>query len=416
MADERSRKYRSMETRQKPPGAAEIGSNGKKVTTLHSQMTFKALLCHERSRSDRDGSEFSLAVFDVSKVITNNERLQEIVNELKRQMRSIDEMGWLDEVNVGVLLPVTSLDGGRKFSTRVLESIPVPPTIVPWSVYTYPSHWPSGGNGDSPLEHRNRGRPVRSSRSKPGENGSSGADILGGIFSLRVPPWKRWMDIVGASLLIALLSPLFLLVSAYIKAISPGKILFRQERVGLQGRLFPVLKFRTMHENNDPGAHRDYLKKLIRGGMPMDKLDIEDDPRIIPGGRILRKACLDELPQLINVLRGEMSLVGPRPCIPYEAEAFLRWHTHRFDILPGMTGLWQVSGKNKLNFEQMVRLDIAYAQRMSLLFDLKILLLTLPTIIELVFEAGVRRISRKPIAESQVDCSQTGVKGSLHDA
>jgi lipopolysaccharide/colanic/teichoic acid biosynthesis glycosyltransferase len=176
------------------------------------------------------------------------------------------------------------------------------------------------------------------------------------------------------------------------------------------------MKFRTMHENSDPRAHKDYLKELIKGGMPMEKLDRGADPRIIPGGIILRKTCLDELPQLFNVLRGEMSLVGPRPCIPYEAEEYLRWHTHRFDILPGMTGLWQVNGKNKLSFEQMMRLDISYTKRMSLLLDLKILLLTVPTIIGLVFEATLRRLSKKQLDPSKKSISSGNKKGSFKNA
>ena len=176
------------------------------------------------------------------------------------------------------------------------------------------------------------------------------------------------------------------------------------------------MKFRTMYKNNDPCAHRDYLEELIKGGMPMEKLDCGRDPRIIPGGRIIRKACLDELPQLFNVLRGEMSLVGPRPCIPYEAEEYLRWHTHRFDILPGMTGLWQVSGKNKLSFEQMVRLDISYANRMSPLHDLKILLMTLPAIIGMVFEAGMKRMGMKLPKPTAVSLARGDEKGFLGDA
>jgi lipopolysaccharide/colanic/teichoic acid biosynthesis glycosyltransferase len=171
-----------------------------------------------------------------------------------------------------------------------------------------------------------------------------------------------------------------------------------------------------MHENNDPGAHRDHLKELIKGGMPMEKLDVGADPRIIPGGKILRKTCLDELPQLFNVLRGEMSLVGPRPCIPYEAEEYLRWHTHRFDILPGMTGLWQVSGKNRLSFERMIRLDISYTNRMSPLLDMKILLLTAPTIMGLVFEAGVNKLGMKKLMPAKNSPYKASEKGTLGNA
>jgi lipopolysaccharide/colanic/teichoic acid biosynthesis glycosyltransferase len=125
----------------------------------------------------------------------------------------------------------------------------------------------------------------------------------------------------------------------------------------------------------------------------MEKLD-EYDPRIIPGGRILRKLAIDELPQIFNVLRGEMSLVGPRPCIPYEADEYERWHTHRFTILPGLTGLWQVSGKNKLTFAEMIRLDIAYERNMSLWIDLWIIVRTIPTVIGLGLEGAGNRLAR----------------------
>jgi lipopolysaccharide/colanic/teichoic acid biosynthesis glycosyltransferase len=149
-----------------------------------------------------------------------------------------------------------------------------------------------------------------------------------------------------------------------------------------------------MRADNDSGCHEAHLKELIRSDRPMEKLDTGRDPRIIPGGRVLRKMCIDELPQLVNVLRGEMSLVGPRPCLPYEAEDYLRWHSHRFDVLPGLTGLWQVSGKNRLSFKQMIRLDIAYCQRMSPWLDLTIMLRTVPTIAGLFFEGLANRLRR----------------------
>jgi exopolysaccharide production protein ExoY len=126
--------------------------------------------------------------------------------------------------------------------------------------------------------------------------------------------------------------------------------------------------------------------------------------------------CLDELPQFFNVLRGEMSLVGPRPCIPYEVEEYLRWHAHRFDTLPGMTGLWQVSGKNKLSFEQMIRLDISYANRMSFVLDLKILLLTVPAIIRMVFEASMNRIRMQKPNPTRANTIENSKDGSLRDA
>jgi lipopolysaccharide/colanic/teichoic acid biosynthesis glycosyltransferase len=379
--------------------------NTEKVSALRAQVVFHSLLRHERSRSNRDGSEFSLVVFDVSGIVSNSQSVMQVAGHIQKKMRSIDEIGWLDSQNISVLLPATNFTGGRRFATRVSESIPILFSKILWTVHTYPTHWPPGRNGDSYHEFkestqagsvsRKENRRSEHSSTKPGANKPDYVGAIGRIFSLRVPVWKRCLDVAGSIVLIALLSPLFLLISIYIKIISPGRVLFRQKRVGHQGKLFTFMKFRTMNENNDPSAHRGYLKELIKGGMPMEKLDGGADPRIIPGGKILRVACIDELPQLFNVLRGEMSLVGPRPCIPYESEEYLRWHTHRFDILPGMTGLWQVSGKNRLSFEQMIRLDISYMKKMSVWRDLKILILTLPTIVGLVFEAVLRRIGKK---------------------
>ena len=396
-----------------------------KTAALHTPLVFQALLRHERSRSNRDSSEFSLAVFDVSRMISNSQSLKQIAGHMLEEMRSIDEVGWLDARNIGVLLPATNRQGGRRFAARVSESIPNGASL-PWTVYTYPSCWPPGTDDDL----RNEPKAPDQTRGTNGTQGAGSdhpfssteankshcADILGHVFCLRVPAWKRCMDIAGSLILIALLSPLFLLVSIYIKTISSGKILFRQTRVGYRGSTFTFMKFRTMHENNDSCVHREHLKELIRSGLPMEKLDNGSDPRIIPGGRILRKACLDELPQLFNVLRGEMSLVGPRPCIPYEAEEYLRWHTNRFDILPGMTGLWQVSGKNKLTFEQMIRLDMSYMRRMSLLFDLKILLLTIPTIFGFVLEAGLKKLGKEQPESAKDYFYKSGEKGSFGNA
>ena len=341
-----------------------------------------------------------------SAVISNNQIIKQVAGGIRAKMRSIDEIGWLNEQKIGVLLPVTNFQGGRRFVSRVCESERFPCPSIPSNVFTYPQLWPTDSNGN------HRGGSGQEDRAHQ----FSSLEVLGGILYQKIPSWKRLMDVAGALLLIVLLSPMFLLLSIYIKCTSTGKVIFRQERVGYKGKLFSFLKFRTMRENNDSCSHRDYLKELIRSSLPMEKLDRDRDPRIIPGGRVLRKACLDELPQLFNVLRGEMSLVGPRPCIPYEAEEYLRWHTQRFDILPGMTGLWQVSGKNKLSFEQMIRLDIAYTNRMSPMQDLKILLLTLPTVIGLVLEAGVKKLRGKAFASQKEHLRRGSEKGTLGNA
>jgi len=147
-----------------------------------------------------------------------------------------------------------------------------------------------------------------------------------------------------------------------------------------------------MHAGNKKRFHGAHASSFIQNGdVPMEKLD-NQDPRIIAGGKVIRKSCIDELPQLWNVIRGEMSLVGPRPCIPYEAEEYLRWHTHRFDTLPGLSGLWQISGKNKLTFKQMIRLDIAYCGHITLLGDIAIILRTPFAILSMMYEACVKRI------------------------
>ena len=193
--------------------------------------------------------------------------------------------------------------------------------------------------------------------------------------------FKRTFDILVSASLLLLLSPLMAVVALLIKVISPGPVLFVQERIGYRGRPFRFYKFRSMHVNNDESIHKDYVKKWINGdrdavleddGTKVHKLT--DDPRIIPYvGTFIRKFSIDELPQLINVLKGDMSLVGPRPCLPYEVEMYKRWHRMRFDVLPGITGLWQVSGRNRLTFDEMVALDIRYLQNWRFSLDLAIM-------------------------------------------
>ena len=196
-----------------------------------------------------------------------------------------------------------------------------------------------------------------------------------------LPVWKRVIDIVGATAGLLLLSPVLLFIASLIKFVSPGPILFSQLRVGYRGKIFKIWKLRTMRQYADPRAHQNLVSALIKNGRPMAKLDVKNDPRLIPFARVWRAAGLDELPQLLNVLRGEMSIVGPRPCIPYEAQQYEPWQLERFDAVPGLTGLWQVSGKNRTTFDEMVRLDIAYARRISLWLDITIILKTVPAII-----------------------------------
>jgi len=201
-----------------------------------------------------------------------------------------------------------------------------------------------------------------------------------------LPLWKRILDVTCVLLALPVLVPLGVLIALFIKLVSPGPAFFRQKRIGIFGKGFMCLKFRTMKINADTTVHQAHLKHLITSNHPTKKLDCGGDKRLIFGGLILRSLGADELPQLINVLRGEMSLVGPRPCTPYEFELFLPRHKRRCEAPPGLTGLWQISGKNKTTFEEQINLDLYYVEHKSLWLDLKIIALTIPAILVLVWE------------------------------
>lgn len=208
---------------------------------------------------------------------------------------------------------------------------------------------------------------------------------------------KRFMDVVLAALALILLIPLMLLIAILIKLDTPGPVFFIQERVGVrrksEGRRtiweiknFPFYKFRSMVREADPSLHQAYIKAFVEGRVEMSdtagaKFKLTGDPRVTRVGRILRKTSLDELPQLLNVLRGEMSLVGPRPVPLYEAAEYQAWHWERLAALPGITGLWQVKGRCQVLFDDMVRMDIEYIRNQSLWLDLKILFLTVPAVL-----------------------------------
>ncbi|MBI5685606.1 MAG: sugar transferase [Verrucomicrobia bacterium] len=217
---------------------------------------------------------------------------------------------------------------------------------------------------------------------------------LDGAGSMRAPLWKRVLDVGCVGVASPLLVPLMLLVALAVKLASGGPVLFRQERVGWRGRRFTCLKFRSMAAGADTSVHQAHLNHLIGSNLPMTKMDSHGDLRLIPCGRLLRVTALDELPQVINVLRGEMSLVGPRPCMPYEYDKYEPWQKERFNALPGLTGLWQVSGKNRTTFTEMMQLDIAYVRNKSLWLDLKIILKTIPALLAQVRDA--QRVRRQP--------------------
>lgn len=193
---------------------------------------------------------------------------------------------------------------------------------------------------------------------------------------------KRVIDILGSVVGLGLLSPIFIVIALAIKLDSPGEIIFRQKRIGKNGEEFTFYKFRSMYKDVDDKLHKEYMARLINSDLDSELtgkggcFKIEDDPRVTKIGRFLRKTSLDELPQFYNVLKGDMSLVGPRPAIPYEVEMYDAWHKRRLSVIPGVTGLWQVSGRSAKDFREMVELDLKYIDNWSIWLDVKIILKT----------------------------------------
>ena len=215
---------------------------------------------------------------------------------------------------------------------------------------------------------------------------------------LAVPFWKRLFDLLCCLIVMPVFFAAVILMAIYHRLVSPGPVLFKQERVGKDGRRFMIYKFRTMRVNAETVSHRAHLIHLMGSNAPMMKLDHSGDKRIIPGAKLLRATGLDELPQLINVFLGEMSLVGPRPCLPYEYENFLPWQRERVRAVPGLTGLWQVSGKNRTTFEQMIHFDIEYSRTLSPGLDARIIFLTVPAILRQVSDSRRARADTSAVA------------------
>lgn len=205
-----------------------------------------------------------------------------------------------------------------------------------------------------------------------------------------VPNGTRLLDLACCLLALPLLALCYLAMTVVTQLFSPGPVLYRQERVGFQGRRFHLLKFRTMKTGACTMVHQNHMRQVIASNGSMMKLD-RHDARLIPGARLLRAVGLDELPQVINVLRGEMSFVGPRPCLPSEFEHYLPWQRERTNALPGLTGLWQVSGKNRTTFDEMIRLDLHYVRQPSLWLNLKIIFLTPWAMIVQIADTGKKQ-------------------------
>jgi len=217
-----------------------------------------------------------------------------------------------------------------------------------------------------------------------------------------IPGWKRAFDLFCVAASSPFWLPFMVLLSLWIKAVSRGPVVFRQERVGYRGIPFCCLKFRSMKLGAETASHEIYFQRLIATGRPMTKLD-EDDPRLIFGGKIIRVFGLDELPQLVNVLRGEMSLVGPRPCTQAEFEHYEPHHKQRVNMAPGLTGLWQVNGKNKTSFSEMIEMDLSYGRSMCVALDLTIMMKTVPALLGQAWESRAAKAAEK----METDCPRS---------
>ena len=340
--------------------------------------TFRRMIAIERKRTERSKAPFLLMLLEITNrenAEKNKRSLQTIVSALIASSRDTDIIGWYKEsAIVGVMFTglagsdrnsIASMIVGRVSSTLEDQLTPEAFKQVCISFHFFPDDW----------DHDKPGRLNNPALYPDLQNHNKGKWPLLVI--------KRSIDVVGSAVMLLLCAPSFLVISLAVKMSSKGPVFFRQRRVGQYGRSFTFLKFRTMYVNNDPSVHREFVTRLIatraesgEGGSE-GVYKITNDKRVTRIGRFLRRTSLDELPQFLNVLWGDMSLVGPRPPIPYELAAYQTWHRRRLlDVKPGITGLWQVTGRSSVKFDEMVRLDLRYAMSWTPWLDLRILLQT----------------------------------------
>ena len=350
-----------------------MGSSKQNRMSFLSRNEFLDRLKIEKRRTDRSNAPLSITLFSICEKEKNKQnKIQDFLESLKKNTRETDIKGWIDHGVIGVLLPDTDANG----VSRYVEKIANGNGDLGYSVITgtYPNDL------FQKLLTEKEDFPDFSPLDLDGPTKFRGFQII----------LKKVMDILGSLIGLILFSPLMLSTAIAIKITSPGPIIFKQTRFGKKGVRFPFYKFRSMYWNVDDHIHREYVTNLIKGNLekinqgdgnePIYKM--KSDPRVTPVGKIIRKTSIDELPQFFNVLKGEMSFIGPRPPIPYEVEKYEPWHLRRIlEVKPGITGLWQVDGRSRTSFDDMVRLDLKYAQNWSLWLDLKILLKTVRAVI-----------------------------------
>jgi lipopolysaccharide/colanic/teichoic acid biosynthesis glycosyltransferase len=343
-----------------------------------SQELFARMLDVERKRCERSGRRFVLMLLESARLLNSaSENRAKVLGTLSGISRETDIVGWYKDASIlGVIFTEldANLDGrfvGNVLLSRVasaLSSVLSASQIneIRLTFRVFPENW-------------DKGSPIEEARTKFPDN-STIKDAPNPLPQLV----KRSMDIAGSLLAMIFGLPLFVAVAIAVKVTSRGPVLFLQQRVGRNGRKFKFLKFRSMYVDNDETIHQEYTRSFITNangcsqtatGQATYKLTA--DPRVTPLGRFLRRTSLDELPQFLNVLKGEMSLVGPRPPLPYEVEHYRMWHRRRLlAAKPGITGLWQVGGRSRVKFDDMVRMDLRYATSWSVWLDIKILLQT----------------------------------------
>lgn len=345
-----------------------------------NEESFKRMIAIERKRTERSREPFLLMLVEGGSsqhTERHSKPLDRILTAMLCSTRETDVVGWYkDRITVGVMFTGLAIDDKNAVLSTILSRVSAALrdeltseqfSQISLSFHFFPDQW----------DHENSGRP---------SNPALYPDLFGSNNEKRsLLVVKRAMDIAGSALMLILCAPLLLLIALAVKASSRGPVLFKQHRVGQFGRRFTFLKFRSMRVDNDSSVHREYVTKLIAGEAERIQASADcrgvyklaNDKRITRLGVFLRKTSLDELPQFFNVLKGDMSLVGPRPPIPYELAAYQTWHRRRvLEVKPGITGLWQVTGRSRVKFDDMVRLDLRYATSWSPWLDLKILLRT----------------------------------------
>ncbi len=344
---------------------APAADNDAKPDGLLSRTEFLRMVQREKRRTDRSHSALSLALLTID--ANGGSTLQDMLEKVSTMVRETDYLAATDDQCIAVLLPDTGEAGLRSFLDKAALSRGSQSAHANGA--TYP---------DAAFD-----RLVAERLGTPRSRHAADADERSLLRSHGYPA-KRALDMLGALTALVLLSPLMLITALLIKLTSSGPAVFRQTRIGQGGTPFVMYKFRSMRTDIDDRAHREFVAKLIDGktpaagnGAPAGAFKMKADPRVTAIGRFIRKTSIDELPQFYNVLIGDMSLVGPRPPVPYEAEKYKAWHRRRvFELKPGLTGIWQVEGRSRVSFDDMVRMDLRYLQHCSLRFDLTILLRT----------------------------------------